>query len=164
MIGACSDHVSYRPGLVTRQIEGTILLAGAPAQSKPFLIVRKYQNTLIETSDGYLETVTAELVHPDPSGQFIIEYDSGTRRVEYMVVAEGFNTSQGSFKRSLGVSAYQVEAVLTSQVNWRENYYLTLKPVITEYIVEERYELSEVDRQFLSDWLDMSEDNLAKQR
>lgn len=155
----CSDHTDYRLGIVTRLISGSLVVNGEPAAVEPIVIVRKYNRTLIETSGGYLYRVSAEVVYPI-DGRYRVQMGAETNRVELTFLGRFHTPLTYQFKRTLGVSEYIYNARLKSDPAWRDSYFLLIKPALTEYIVEQRFNMRKSDQLFLAEWMDRAEAGL----
>jgi len=148
----CSDKIDYSAGIVTMMVEGSINLDQHSYSNQAFVITRKYHRSFVSSSTGNLYRVSASIVRPDENGHFEVRLNSEVDRVDLMVVAEGYQFAQQSFQRTLGIGSYSFQAKLEKDPNWRDNYYLLIKPTLSEYITEQRYRMKNTDQMFLGDW------------
>ena len=155
---SCSNEIGRRPGWITRSVEGKIELNQPISTTRPFILVRYYNRLFIETSQGYLYRISASIVKPDEQGIYRIYWEDEVDKVELLLIVEGYRTQSAIFQRSLGVGAYEADFQPVKDQNWKENFYLAIKPVLTEFIVEERYQLSKMDQLYIGNWLDRIED------
>ncbi len=153
--------MDYRIGVVTRSITGKLILKTDLKDVEPFLVVRKYNKTLIQTSAGYVHRVSAEIIHPH-NGLYTVEMTSGVDQVELMFLGRHHRPVSYRFRRTLGVSQYIYDARLQPDPIWRDSYFMLVKPGLTEYIVEQRYKMSKSDQLFLGQWMDRTEDGFDK--
>lgn len=159
LLQACSSGVKYHAGVVTRSVEGTIKSAGEPVSEKVFIIVRKHNRTLIETSTGYLYRISADIVFPTAEGKFRVEMEDAVDEIDLYVIAKGYSVKSHSFKRTLGVAGYEMDIDMEKSLNWRNEYGYFIKPFVSDFIVEPRYELLPSHQMFLGDWMNEVEDS-----
>lgn len=157
----CSDQLDYRLGIVTRSITGRLLVNNDFTDVQPFIIARKYNKTLIETSAGYLHRVSAEIIYPQ-NGTYSLEMAAGVDRVELMFLGRYHAPLSFRFNRTLGVSQYIYNARLKVDPVWRDSYFMLIKPSLTEYIVEQRFKMKKSDQLFLGQWMDKTEDGFGE--
>ncbi|MCP4750341.1 MAG: hypothetical protein GY866_05585 [Proteobacteria bacterium] len=160
LIAGCSDKVTYHPGLVTDRIEGKIILDSNSKQEQPFILVRKHNRTLIETSDGYLHRISASIVHPNKDGFYTIDFETAVDRMDLMFLARGFQTNYFSFRRTLGIGKYEYNVGLEEDPNWKDTFFLLIKPTLSEYITEQRYRMKNYDQLFIGNWISEIEKGL----
>jgi hypothetical protein len=156
----CSEHVDYRLGIVTSSVSGKLTAGGDLTESRLFIIVRKYNRTLIENADGFLYRVSAEIAYPD-NGEYSVKMDWGVDQVELMFLSRNYIPVIHHFKRTLGVGEYIYHVKLQKDATWQNNYYLLIKPVLSEYILEQRFNMRQTDQLFLGQWMDRTEDAIA---
>ncbi len=156
----CSKHVDYRLGVVTRFVSGRLTAGVNSTESQPFIVVRKYNRTLIENDDGFLYRVSAEIAYPD-NGEYSVKMDWGVDQVELMFLSRNYIPVIHHFKRTLGVGEYIYHVKLQKDSTWQNNYYLLIKPVLSEYILEQRFNMRQSDQLFLGQWMDRAEDAIA---
>lgn len=160
ILGACSKEVGYRPGLVTQHVQGQIELAAGNSDSQAFVVVRKHNVTLIETSAGYLRRIAVNVLHPDEKGRYSASFDAETRQLDLTFISRGRRPVSHSFRRTLGIGAYRYDVCLKPDPQWRESYYLLIKPTLVDFIVEKRYQLAPAEQLFLGDWMVSAEKQL----
>ncbi|MBU2648853.1 hypothetical protein KKI24_29370 [bacterium] len=161
LIEGCSDQLDYRVGVVTRSVSGKMKVSGNLTDVQPIILVRKYNRTLIESSTGYLYRVSAEIVYPQ-SGMYTVDMAAEVDRVELMFLGRYHTPVSYQFKRTLGVREYIYNVRLQKDPGWRESYFLLIKPILAEYIVEQRFRMSPSDQLFLGQWMDKTEDTFEK--
>ena len=160
----CSDKVQSHPGVYTKYVKGTIKLSDTTSDSIPFILVRKHNRGFIETSKGPLDRVSVAIVHPDNNGAYVINFDNATMSLETLFVASLHRTQSFQFSRTLGIGHYEANVQLLSDAKWKNNFYFVIKPLLTGYITEHRYQLPDFEKKFLGDWLMKSELYLEKQQ
>ncbi len=157
IFSGCSDHSDYRLGIVTRSVSGNLTVKGDLEDVQPFVIVRKFNRTLIESSGGgYLYRVSAAVVYPF-NGQYTVNMAAEVDRVELTFLGRYHTPVTYRIKRTLGVGEYIYNARLKKDPAWRDSYYMLIKPVLTDYIVEQRFKMQESDQLFLGQWMDKTE-------
>lgn len=156
----CSDQVKYHAGLVTGSVAGKILLDPDLGKEHIFILVQEHHRTFIKTSEGYLIRISASVAHPDENGYYSIPFAAEVVRLDLRVVARGYQVVFFSFNRTLGIGRYEYNKTLTRAPNWRDSFFLLIKPVLSEYITEERYLMKRFDQLFLGNWLSETEDLL----
>ena len=152
----CSDHTDYRLGVVTRSVSGKLSVSGTQEEVQPFIIVRKYNKTLIESSSGYLYRISADVIFP-VNGNYTVDMAAEVDRVELMFMGRYYTPVTHHFRRTLGVGEYIYNASLNKDPAWRDSYFLLIKPILTDYIVEQRFKMSHSDQLFLGQWMDRTE-------
>lgn len=162
ILAGCSDHTDYYLGVVTRSISGKMVVEGDVTDDQPFILVRKFNRTLIETSNGYLYRVTAGIIRP-VNGQYHVSMEAEVDRVELTFFSRRHRPVFYSFRRTLGIGEYVFDARLLLDAAWRDSYYMLIKPELTEYIVEQRYKMRSVDQLFLGEWMDKTETQFEKE-
>lgn len=160
----CSKEVQYSVGLVTMKVDGKIELTSSGSSTPPFILTRKQHRTLIQTSSGYIYRITASIVHPDEKGSYTIKLENDVYQLEMQVIAQGYRSVQQIFHRTLGIGSYHFDTQLQKDPNWRETYYLLVKPALSEYITEQRYKLDDGGQIFLSDWFSQVEKDISKNK
>jgi len=149
----CSEQLDYRIGIVTRSITGRLLINNDLKDVQPFIVVRKYNKTLIETSAGYLHRVSAAIIYPE-NGKYTVEMAAEVDQVKLTFLGRYHRPLTFRFNRTLGVSQYIYDAQLKVDPLWRDSYFLLIKPNLTEYIVEQRFKMEKADQFFLGQWMD----------
>lgn len=157
LTSACSDHSDFRLGIVTLSVSGQLTVEVDVEVAQPFVIVRKFNRTLIENSaGGYLYRVSATIVYPE-NGQYKVDMAAEVDRVELTFLGRYHVPVTYRFKRTLGVGEYIYHARLKKDPAWRESYHLLVKPNLTEYITEDRFKMRQSDQLFLGQWMDKTE-------
>jgi hypothetical protein len=146
---------------VTQSITGKVLIKNDLQDAEPFLVVRKYKKTLIQTTAGYIHRVSAEIIHPQ-NGLYTVEMAAEVDQVELTFLGRYHRPVTYRFSRTLGVSQYIYDARLQLDPVWRDSYFILIKPRLTEYIVEQRFKMSKSDQLFLGQWMDRTEDRFDK--
>jgi len=156
----CSLSGDYDLGLYTKTVKGTINFSSEINTKEAFILVLNHHRTLMETSEGYLSRVTASLEHPNEKGEYSASFDADTVELELIIYAENCLVESGRFHRTLGIGHYIHNKALQKDKNWRNSYFVMIKPILIEYINENRYLMSQQDKYYLGEWLSKSEDNL----
>lgn len=151
--GGCSPVLEYHPGLYTKSVTGTIQTEQVDPAPQPFILVLDFHRTLLETTDGFLQRITAFIVYPDAEGKYSVAFANDTAKLELSFYAQNSLTLVQQFNRSLGIGSYQYHADLKRDENWRNSYFLQIKPTLIEYITEKRFLMNQSDRHFLGEWL-----------
>lgn len=149
----CSSHLSYKAGLYTKKVSGKVSIEKPDDANRPFILVLDYHRTMMEMSDGYLSRVTAFIIRPDEKGHYRAPFSADTVRLELMFYAYNRQIVSQAFRRSLGIGGYQFDIELKEDNDWRNTYYLIVKPTLIEYITEKRYRMSDFDRYYIGEWL-----------
>ena len=153
-LASCSEQVGYQVGFVTREVTGKVEAEGGAA---PLVLVRMHLATFVESSQGRIHQPRAKLAYPDPKGVYLVYMEDEVDAVDLYYFAKGHKTAQASFSRTLGVKAYQFDVKLKTDPNPKNGYYLGLKPLLSGYITEPRYQLPPKDQLFLGQWMDQAE-------
>jgi len=159
-LGGCADQVTHHPGLVTHTVYGQIQLDPDSDPSRSFVVVRRHDTTLIESSTGYLSRLSALVVHPDKDGRYSVRFEPETRQLDLTFIARGFLPVSFSFRRTLGIGSYEYPVLLRKDPQWKDNYFLLIKPALVNVIAESRYRLTSLEQLFLGDWMDETENQL----
>ncbi len=160
-IFGCSGSLIYHPGIYTRFVKGKIFLESASVNERPFIIVRKHHKTFLKTSEGYLRRITASVIKPDQNGFYRIVFGTEVGQLDVMYFAKGFISDSFSFHRTLGIDSYEYNVALKPDKNWRNSFFLLMKPTLAEYIIEDRYRMTQADKLFIGDWLDEVENDFS---
>ncbi len=151
---ASSEAVQYHFGIVTTSIEGRLKLDPFVLQKqKVFILVDKEQAQLIKTVNGRLTYRQVALVHVARRGKFFVPFDNETRTVKLHIFARGYKVINENFDRTMGVSSYTFSPKLEAIPHWEDTYYLTIRPLILEYIAEPKNGLTTTERSYLNSWL-----------
>ncbi len=153
ILPGCSSSLDYDFGLYTKSVTGTLSIRDADTAHRPFILVKNYHRTFMETSQGYLNRVTASVALPDAKGRYLVPYSADTVKLELTYYAQNSHTRVQEFHRSLGVGSYTFNVRLEEDKNWKDSYYLFIKPVLIEFITEKRYQMNQVDKLFIGEWL-----------
>jgi hypothetical protein len=156
----CSKQVTYRAGVYTHSVHGQIQLEPGQGVEEAFVIVRRYDLTLIETASGYRHRLSAAVLHPNPDGTYAVPFHPETRRLDLTFIARDCLPVNFSFQRTLGIGAFEYDVQLVRDGQWKDVYFLLIKPVLVDLIVENRYRLAPVEQLFLGHWMDQTENRL----
>jgi hypothetical protein len=158
IVPGCSKQVTYHAGVYTGSVFGHIQLEMDTEDA--FVIVRRYDLTLIETAGGYRHRLSASVLDPGSDGIYSVPFLPETRRLDLTFVARDHRPVSFSFQRTLGVGAFEYDVSLVKDGRWKENYFLAIRPVLVDLIVEGRYRLSPMEQLFLGNWMDETENRL----
>jgi hypothetical protein len=150
--------LEYEVGLYTKSVNGVLNIKDAAPSHRPFILVRDYHRTFIETSQGYLNRVTASVVLPNAKGKYSVPYSSDTVKLELTYYAHNNHMRVQEFQRSLGIGSYTFDVNLEEDKDWKNSYHLFIKPVLIEFITEQRYRMNNVDKYFIGEWLAAAEE------
>jgi len=153
----CASSVDYEVGVVTREVKGVFT---APADSNPLVLVRMQVATFATTDTGQVHQARAKLVYPNAEGRYLVSMDAEVNQVELYFIAQGYKVAQASFSRTLGVRAYKFDVTLKTDPSPKNGYYQGLKPLLTQYIVEPRFQMPPKDQLVLGQWMDEAESKL----
>lgn len=156
----CSGMSDYQVGLYSTSVDGVITGISDVKTDEVFILVLNYHRTLLETSEGFLNRVTASLVYPNERGEYSALFDTDTTTLDLRIYAKGKLLESAKYHRSLGIGVYEYDVSLQKDENWKNTFYLMVKPHLVEFITEERYMMSQMDKLFIGDWLSKVEDEL----
>ena len=151
-LSSCSSKVGFTFGPVTSRVEGTISFDAGRTLSQPFVLVKKFHRTFMESSAGHLHSVSADLILPDEKGEYRVDFEADVDRLELFFFAKGHRAESESFARTLGIGSYRYDVVLKPDSMFRESFYLSIKPTLSEFIVEPRYKMPQNRQMFLANW------------
>lgn len=138
-------------------MEGTIQLIDKSKNSSTFILVRKHNRSFIETSKGPLDRVSVAIIHPENDGTYTVYFDDATINLEILFLAKNHRSQSLRLSRTLGIGHYEADVELLADRNWKNNFYFVIKPLLSDYITESRYQLPEHEKKFLGDWLTNAE-------
>ena len=161
MAVSCAGPVKYHVGVITMQITGKI--TPPPPEVPPtFILVKKYQRTFIQTTEGYLYHETLSVSQADRHGNYRIAMESGTDKVELQFIIPGANLDSNTFYRTLGVGSMEYDVTPQPNPDWQKYFFLVLKPVLSQYIVNPMLKISPADRLFLGNWMQTIENSFSQ--
>lgn len=150
----CSEKVGYQPGVVTHSVLGTINKAtDQNHQSDTFVLVKEHVRTFMSTSEGDLHRISAKIIKADKTGNYVVAYDSNVSQVDLYYISEGHFMDSETFRKTLFIGAYEYSPSLKVDADFKNSYYLVIKPLLTELITEPRYQLPISDQIFIEEWL-----------
>ncbi len=153
LLVGCSHSFEYRAGLYTKSVEGLVRTDSQSPAGEPFILVLNYHRTLIETSEGFLNRASAFVAYPDGEGKYSIPFDTDTVKLELNFYAKGYLLMNQQFHRSIGVGSYRFDVNLVEDKDWKNSYFLMIKPVLVEYITEDRFLMNQFDKYHIGQWL-----------
>ena len=155
----CSGKINYHIGIVTHSVTGKIERASAEAyKSGTFILVKEHVRTFMSTSDGDLHRIGAKIVKADKEGNYNVSYGSNVSRLDLFYLSEGHLMNSESFKKTLFIGSYEYNMTLKTDLDFRNSYYLNIKPMLVGLITESRYRLPITDQVFLSNWMNQMDD------
>jgi len=154
---SCSDSVHYTFGVITQEVNGVIEVQ---PEAKPLVLVRMQIATFAQTSQGQVQQARAKLVYPDLDGSYRVLLEDNVSQLELYFIAHGYQTAHANFERTLGVKSYQFNVKLETAPNPKGSYYHSLKPLLTQYIVEPRFQMPPKDQLALGAWMTEEENQL----
>ncbi|PCI29508.1 MAG: hypothetical protein COB67_03890 [SAR324 cluster bacterium] len=155
-VAGCSGNVGYHPGIITQEVTGIVASESIDSEGAAFILVLQYNQTFLDSSQGRLKRVTAKIVHPDSSGHYRVRFDNGVSQLDLIFIKRQHLIASKSFSRTLGISSYEYHPLLRQDSHWEESFFFSLKPMLSEYITEERFFLPDSDQLFLGQWLNKS--------
>jgi hypothetical protein len=158
VFSGCSPALEYKAGLYTKSVTGVIKTEQVDPAPQPFVLVLDFHRTLLETAEGFLQRVTAFIVYPDAEGNYSVPFGTDTAKLELTFFARYSSSIVQQFSRSLGIGGYRYDVDLKEDKNWRNSYFLLIKPTLIEFITEKRYLMNQTDRRFLGEWLAVADE------
>ena len=149
----CTSSFEYKAGLYTKSVEGVVQTSLTHPETRPFILVLNYHRTLIETSEGYLNRATAFVAYPDMDGKYSVSFDADTVSLELSFFAKEHFLVNQQFKRSIGIGKYKYDVQLKEDKDWKNSYFLIVKPVLIEFITEDRFQMNQFDKYHIGQWL-----------
>ena len=155
----CSGKINYHIGVVTHSVTGKIERESAKRyKSETFILVKEHVRTFMSTSDGDLHRVGAKIAKVDEEGNYVVSYDSDVSRLDLFYFSEGHLMDSETFKKTLFIGSYEYNMTLKADSDYRNSYYLAIKPMLVELIIEPRYRLPITDQVFLKNWMNQMDD------
>ena len=71
-----------------------------------------------------------------------------------------FKTQSTSFLQTIGVREVVYDVKFQKNSQWRKSYFFSIRPLLSEILEEEKYQLPARDILFLDRWLEMVEKEL----
>ncbi|MGK0289720.1 MAG: hypothetical protein ACI86H_001166 [bacterium] len=162
-LSSCSGKGKYHAGLYTTEVYGKVSLGNLTTlpelseEERPFILVQKYHRLFIQTSQGYLERVSASIVYPQPDGSYIVKLGDEVTRLDLFYIAKGYLQDVVNFRRSLGIGKIEYNPILRLDPNWQQSFSIQLRPFLSGFVVEQRYQMPLLDQVFLGKWLNPEE-------
>jgi hypothetical protein len=155
LVSCLPPEATFRPGIGTGEIRGTVDLPPPdPDAGPPLIVVYKHHNKLIGFQGERAVThPTAHLATVGEFGQFTISMPADVTSMDIFFVAPGRLTDVFHFQRQLGIGVVTYRARLPVIPDWRSHFYTYLEPELEHVIVESRYGLSPNDSETLARWL-----------
>ncbi len=156
LLSSCyPKSVDYEFGWTTETVIGAVVdQKGNPPDTDTFIVVKEYYGQFVELNGGsLLYTPKARLVRPDANGYFRIIFDLKASRLELAFVASGFEMQRFRFNRQFGVGELHYDATLEATSAWREHFLLQVGPFLENFIIEQRYQMPDLQQLHLGDWL-----------
>jgi hypothetical protein len=156
LLGSCyPKSVDYEFGWTTKTVSGAVVdQQGNLPDTDTFIIIKEYYGQFVEfDGDSPLYTPRARLVRPDANGHFRIMFDLKASRLELAFVASGFEMQRFRFNRQFGVGELHYDATLEATPAWREHFLLQVGPFLENFIIEQRYQMPDLQQLHLGDWL-----------
>jgi len=156
LLSSCyPKSVDYEFGWTTETVIGAVVdQKGNPPDTDTFIVVKEYYGQFVELNGGsLLYTPKARLVRPDANGYFRIIFDLKASRLELAFVASGFEMQRFRFNRQFGVGELHYDATLEATPAWREHFMLQVGPFLENFIIEQRYQMPNLQQLYLGDWL-----------
>ena len=156
LLSSCyPKSMDYEFGWTTEAVTGAVVDPnGKPLETDTFIVVKEYYGQFVELDgDSPLYTPRARLVRPNAEGRFRIRFDLQASRLELAFVASGFEMQRFRFNRQLGVGELHYDATLEATPAWREHFLLQVSPFLENFIIEQRYQMPDLQQLYLGDWL-----------
>ncbi len=154
----CSSKVGYHIGIVTSHVAGTIGFENKEKRTNVFLLVKKYIRTFYENSQGYLHHVNASIQFPNDKGEYEVSFDADVDKIDLLFISPGHLIESKSFSRTLGVGSYEYNVTMRPDSSFKDSFYLSIKPSLSEFILEPRYKMPQSQQMFLGNWFKRIED------
>ncbi len=154
---------SCKAGLFVTKASGTISLPNAELskENNALVLVFAYQHTGLKlTPDKYIFQKRAFLVYPNSEGKYAFSPAKKGEKFEIYYFAPHFVTQFTSFSQTIGVREIVYDVKFQKDPQWRESYFFTIRPLLSEILEEEKYQLPARDILSLNRWLEMVEKEL----
>ena len=154
---------SCKAGLFVTKASGTISLSNTELgkENNALVLVFAYQHTGLKlNSDEYLFQKNAFLVYPDEQGKYSFSPAKKGEKFEVYFFAPHFKTQSTSFLQTIGVREVIYDVKFQKNSQWRKSYFFSIRPLLSEILEEEKYQLPARDILFLDRWLEMVEKEL----
>ncbi len=155
-LASCSSGgANYKAGWVTKEIRGKVTPSAGV-----FIVVEQQDQTFLPGGSDMpgrsqnLTTSTARVVQPDKEGNYSVTLPSEARSVSLFFVSEGNKPARKSFERSLGVGVIEQDVTLEVADNFKELYFLSLRPYLSGFISEKRYKMPEYNQYIIGQWME----------
>ena len=150
----CSGKIGYHFGVVTHSVTGKIEKEStAKFNSATFILVKEHVRTFIATSDGDLHRISAKVIKADKEGNYFVSYGSDVSQLDLFYLSEGHLMDSESFRKTLLIGSYEYNMTLKTDIDFKNSYYLAIKPMLSELITESRYRLPLNHQVFIEDWM-----------
>ncbi|MGK5090636.1 hypothetical protein WDW89_01320 [Deltaproteobacteria bacterium TL4] len=157
LLNACyPHHVDYRWGWTTEKIEGVMFSSdGNPLPQNSFIVIREYYAQFVQfEGESPLYVPQARIVYPDKKGAFKINFDYRASKIDLTFVASGYLIQQFFFQRQMGVGTLQYQASMEKTQGWQDHLFITLSPLLQQFILDQRFQMPDTDQLFVAEWLE----------
>ena len=156
LLSACLPHeADFRFGVSTSEVDGYVESDGGPLDTRDILIVVFQHHYLFETmeTEQRVYRVSADIRGVERDGTFRVPMPSDVVTLELIVVAPDRLSTEFRFNRQVGIGQVAYHPILQAHSQWYSHFYTYIQPLLSNLIVERRYQLSNEDQQRLGDWL-----------
>ncbi len=161
LVSGCASHVIHHPGIVSTKVFGTLHLKGEHADIKPFVLAIEHNQTFLKVEEKNLTQVSAKIIYPEENGNYEVRFSNSAVQLDLMFIARDHYLVSSRFSRTLGIETYEYNPTLMVDPLWKRNFDFSLKPILSQYIVEKRFNLPDKDQYFLGQWLN-SQDGILE--
>ncbi|MCP4297795.1 MAG: hypothetical protein GY786_19530 [Proteobacteria bacterium] len=158
LASGCVSDVIHHPGFVSTKVFGTLHLKGKHTDIKPFVLAIEHNQTFFKMEEESLKEVSVKLIYPDEKGNYEVRFSNSAVQLDLMFIARDHYLVSSRFSRTLGIETYEYNPTLTVDPLWKRNFDFSLKPILSQYIVEKRFNLPDKDQYFLGQWLNSQDE------
>jgi hypothetical protein len=156
LLSACLPHeADFRVGVSTSEVVGYVEADSGSLDPRDILIVVFLHHYLFETleTEQRVYRVSADIRGVERDGTFRVPMPSDVVSLELIVVAPDRLSTEFRFNRQVGIGQVSYHPMLQAHAKWYSHYYTYVQPMLSNLIVERRYQLSNDDQQRIGDWL-----------
>ena len=156
LLSAClPQEAEFRFGVSTSEVVGYVESGGGPLDPRDILIVVFQHHYLFETMETQQRVyrVSADIRGVERDGTFRVPMPSDVVTLELIVVAPDRLSTEFRFNRQVGIGQVAYHPIMQAHSKWYSHFYTYIQPMLSNLIVERRYQLSSEDQQRVGDWL-----------
>ena len=156
LLSACMpQEADFRFGVSTSEVVGYVEGDNGPLDPRDILIIVFQHHYLFETMETQQRVyrVSADIRGVEGDGSFRVPMPSDVVTLELIVVAPDRLSTEFRFNRQVGIGQVAYHPILQAHSKWYSHFYTYIQPMLSNLIVERRYQLSNEDQQRLGNWL-----------